>query len=205
LQRVQHDLQVHGYCQELPLQPLTQDHIEEYLRSRFNGTLPLHNLAQLIYARTEGNPLFMVNVTDYLLTQEEIARRNEHSKLPGDCIFPSALPTTLQQMIERQLDRLSPEERRVLEAASVAGVEFSTAAVAAGLAENVVEVEQTCERLARQQQFLQRVGAQQWPDGTVGICYRFFHSLYQQVLYEQITTGRRIRLHQQIGERTAAE
>ena len=36
-------------------------------------------------------------------------------------------------MIEQQIERVSPEERTMLEAASVAGAEFSAAAVAAGV------------------------------------------------------------------------
>ena len=39
-------------------------------------------------------------------------------------------------MIEKQLDRLSPEEQRVLEVASVAGAQFSAAAVVAGYEDN---------------------------------------------------------------------
>ena len=35
------------------------------------------------------------------------------------------MPDSLRQMIDRQLDGLSAEEQRVLEAASVAGMEFS--------------------------------------------------------------------------------
>ncbi len=45
----------------------------------------------------------------------------------------AGIPASLRQMIEQQLDRLRPEEQRVLEAGSVAGVEFSAAAVAAGV------------------------------------------------------------------------
>ena len=40
-------------------------------------------------------------------------------------------------MIEKQIDHLEAEERRILEAASVTGAEFSALAVAAGLAEEL--------------------------------------------------------------------
>ena len=43
------------------------------------------------------------------------------------------MPENLRQMIEQQLARVSPDERKMLEAASVAGAEFSAAAVAAGV------------------------------------------------------------------------
>jgi len=44
----------------------------------------------------------------------------------------------------------------------------------------------------------------EWPDGTVAAHYGFIHALYQEVLYDRVPTGRRIRLHKQIGEREEA-
>src|SRR5262249_59042769 len=111
------------------------------------------------------------------------------------------VPQNIQQMIEQQLERLRPEEQRMLEAASVAGVEFSVATVAAGLAAEVVAVEEFCEGLARRGQFLRSRGVSEWPDGTVAARYEFIHSLYQQICYERVTAGRRLQLHRSIGER----
>ena len=39
------------------------------------------------------------------------------------------VPESLRQMIEKQLERLTPEEQRVMETTSVIGEEFTTAAV----------------------------------------------------------------------------
>src|SRR5262249_19280722 len=40
-----------------------------------------------------------------------------------------------------------------------------------------------------------------WPDGTLTPRYGFRHTLYQQVVYERILLGRRVRLHRLIGGR----
>src|SRR5207244_2904551 len=98
--------------------------------------------------------------------------------------------------------RLSPEDWRVvLEVASVAGAEFSAAAVAAGSEAEVAEVEERCAGLARREQFLRATGVSEWPDGTVAARYGFIHALYQEVLYERVTAGRRVGLHRRLGER----
>ncbi|HXH09323.1 MAG TPA: hypothetical protein VNP04_06110 [Alphaproteobacteria bacterium] len=68
--------------------------------------------------------------------------------------------------MQRQAQR-SPTEQRLLEVASVAGLEGSTASIAAGLAAEVLETETWCEELARRGQFLQAGGVDTWPDGTV--------------------------------------
>jgi predicted ATPase len=58
--------------------------------------------------------------------------------------------------------------------------------------------------LARQGQFLEADGVEEWPDGTVTGRYRFRHALSQAVVYARLTTPRCIRLHRQSGTCLAA-
>src|SRR5262245_48331827 len=114
------------------------------------------------------------------------------------------MPASLRQMLETQLDRLRPEERRVLEVGSVAGVAFSAAAVAAGLEDDLMRMDEQCAAVERRSQWLRSCGEQSWPDGTVAGCYGFVHALYQEILYSRLTAARRVRLHRQIGIRVEA-
>lgn len=196
LKRVKQELQTRGQCLELALSCLSEGAVAEYLRQRFAHieALPaLSRLAQIVHRRTDGHPLFMVNVADYMAALE-------FSGLPDS--VEHNIPDSVRQTIERQIERLPAEAQRVLEVASVAGTEFSAAAVAAGLAsEDIDAVEQACEDLARRAQFLLRRGSEAWPDGTLAARYGFIHALYQNVFYFRVTAGRRARLHQQIGLR----
>ena len=206
LREVKQELQVHSRCQELPLEPLTKSAVEAYLTLRFSPKMPeavsLQALARLVHQRTEGNPLFMVNVTDFLVAQGLLVEKEDRWELRSDLEDLSrGIPPIIRQMIEKQFERLSAEEQRLLEAASVAGVEFSALEVAAGLGETVEGVERQCTALARCELFVRERGESVWPDGTVAGHYEFLHTLYQQVLYERITVGRRVRLHRSIGER----
>jgi tetratricopeptide (TPR) repeat protein len=110
------------------------------------------------------------------------------------------VPEGLRPMLEQQLARLTPEAQRVLEVASVVGVEFTATAVAAGLEAGVEVVEECCEGL-RRRQILRPLGTVTWPDGTVAMRYAFTHALYQQVAYQRLGDGRRMRLHHHIGMR----
>jgi predicted ATPase len=116
----------------------------------------------------------------------------------------AAVPDSLRQLIEQQLVQCSPAEQRVLETAGVAGMEWTVAAVAAGLNGEMLEVEEQCAALARRGQFVHPRGIEEWPDQTVTGRYRFHHALYQQVLYDRVPIGRRIHLHQRIGAREEA-
>ncbi len=200
LRAVKQELQLHQQCEELRLGFLTEQNVAEYLMSRFaagaHGRAPLQQLTRALHQRTEGNPLFMVNVVDYMSAQGVLGESGEtRSAAPID------VPENIQQMIEKQLDRLSPEEQRVLEVASVAGADFSAAAVAAGLAMTPSEVKACCSDLARREHFVRTSGVSEWPDGTVTTRYSFLHALYRDVLYERVPIGHRVTLHRQIGIR----
>jgi predicted ATPase len=205
LHTIQQELQLHGHGVALPLTLLTEEAIATYLACRLPGLPRVDRLARLVHQRTEGNPLFMVTLVDSWLTQGLLLEQDGVWVLAATVeALHNSVPDSLRQLIDRQLDGLSAAEQRVLEAASVAGVEFSAAGVAAGLAQEVESVDDWCTALARRGQFLRTIGEQAWPDGTVAGSYSFVHALYQQVLYHRVSAAQRVRLHQRIGARLEA-
>jgi DNA-binding winged helix-turn-helix (wHTH) protein/predicted ATPase len=205
LQTVQHELHIHGHCQTLPLTFLTEAAIATYLTRRFPGLPCTEQLARFVHQRTDGNPLFMVNVVGAWLAQGALGERDgQWALLTNVEALQAGMPESLRQMIEQQLDRLTPEEQRVVEVGSVAGIEFSAAAVAASIDWKVVQVETCCASLARRGQLLRASGEQVWPDGTVAGCYSFIHALYQEVVYQRVPAARRVEGHRRIGARLEA-
>ena len=114
------------------------------------------------------------------------------------------MPGNVSEMIAQQFARLDGEQQRLLEVASVAGVEFSAAAVAAGADAALTAVEERCAALAGRMSFIQDAGDDEWPDGTVAARFRFRHALYRDAVYARLTAARRSALHQRIGERQEA-
>jgi predicted ATPase len=201
-------LALHGQCVELPLRLLSGAAVREFVARCFvtgGETAAFQQLAQAIHARTDGNPLFIVNVVHDLIARGAVAEVDGQWMLKGPLEdVANAVPDNLRQMIDWQLDQLSADDRHVLEVASVAGMEFSAAAVAAGLEVSIEAAEERCAGLARREQFLRVAGREEWPDRTVSTRYGFVHALYADVAYQRIPAGRRAQLHQRIGERTEA-
>jgi tetratricopeptide (TPR) repeat protein len=144
-----------------------------------------------------------VNMLEHLVQQGQVVRRAGQWTL-GQEAEKLSVPEELRQLLERRLEALKPEARRVLEAASVVGEAFAVAAVAAGVQGSVEEIEAVCEGLATPHLFLADMGMTIWPDGTNAGSYRFRHALYQQVLYEGVGMGRRQQLHRRVGDRLEA-
>ena len=204
LRRTVQELCGRGQGAELRLECLPAEDVAAYLAGRLGGPVAAP-LAAYVHARTEGHALFMVNIVDHLVQQRFVVpREGQWALRAGADAQLASLPEGLQQFLVRRIEDLPPEARRVLEAASVAGEAFAVAAVAAGAQCPVTEVDAVCEGLARQQHFITDAGLTVWPDATRGGSYRFQHVLYQQVLYEQVGSGRRAQLHRRIGARLEA-
>ncbi len=202
LRAVKQELMAKHLCRELPLEYLTEAAVSNYLAVTFPGNRFPPGLAGLIHQRTEGNPLFMVNAVTYLMEAGLLVFQGSSWELSVDIAnVEVGVPDNIKQMIERHVDHLGVETQRTLEAASVAGLEFSTPALAAGLEEDPRVVEARCNELARQGQYIKECGVQELPNGEVVTRFGFVHALYQNVLYDRLPVGRRVKLHRLIAER----
>jgi CHAT domain-containing protein/tetratricopeptide (TPR) repeat protein len=205
LRAIAQELQAKGRAEAIALEPLAARDVAAYLRARLGASAVPSALAGTIHRRTEGHPLFLVNVVDFALREGLLAEETGRWTLRGGAErLKSTVPDNLRRMIEHQIEALDEQEQQVLEAASVAGADFSIAAVAAALQVEAEGVDDRCEKLAWRGQFLRAAGVEEWPDGTIAGRYRFAHALYQNVLYDRVAEARRVRLHRRIAERKEA-
>ena len=201
LKEVKQELLARQQCQELPLEYLSEEAVGEYLSFRFPNNRFPSGLERLIHERTEGNPLFMVNVVNYLLAEGLMVQTEQHWVLNARLEeLEVGVPENIKEMIAKQIARLSSEDQQVLEAASISGMTVSALAIASALREDVVKVEGRCEELARRNCFLRSCGVGEFPDGTVSARYGFIHWLYVTTLYERIPAARRAKLHKDMAE-----
>ena len=151
---VSRNWQGHGLCAELPLTFLTETAVGAYLAARFPDSPLPPELARFVHQRTDGNPLFMVNVVHYWLTQSWLTEAAGHWTLQvGLDYLINRSARKSASAINQQVDRLSPQEQRVLAVGSVAGVEFSAAAVAARVGgRGARQVDEWCGALVQRRQ-----------------------------------------------------
>ena len=196
------ELRRHGQCAELSLEYWSEAGVATYLRQRFGADPPGERWVRAIHQRTTGNPLFTIKVMDELVRQGHLQQEVSRGTLQGDPeTVVRVTPDSLRQLIEHQLASLSSEEQALLETASVVGAVFSAAAVAAALQQEDSDVEARCGAMARRGQFIREQEIESWPDGTIAARFAFTHALYREVVYQRLTAGRRVRLHQRIGRR----
>jgi predicted ATPase/DNA-binding winged helix-turn-helix (wHTH) protein len=199
------ELRLHRQCQALQLDGWSPAGVAAYLHQRFAGKPCPPELIVLLSQRTQGHPLFLATVVDDALRRGSLREGTTgvECEARGEAVATS-VPDSLRQFFEQQLERLDPVDQALLETASVAGMVFAAATVAAGMETTVLEAEHRCAALARQHQLVQACGTATWPDGTLAAQYRFRHAFYHEVCYERVLGARRVQLHRQIGVRLEA-
>ncbi|MEN0074130.1 MAG: AAA family ATPase, partial [Paracraurococcus sp.] len=151
------------------------------------GLLPL--LERRLLALSRGNPLFLRESINALIEAGMVA--------PGPAGTPAAtlpdpetiaIPRSVTAVIAERIDRLAPEAKAVLLAASVIGAQFSLDLLARLTREPP-------ERLPEQIRILERAEFLRSVDPEAGL-YAFDHALFQEVGYATLLKAHRRRLHE---------
>ena len=79
LRRLRQELLSHELCKELRLELLNETDVAAYVRQRLTGDPLAAELNPIIYQRTDGNALFVVNVMDYLERQDLIQKAGDQT------------------------------------------------------------------------------------------------------------------------------
>jgi len=198
------ELEGRGDCREVEVGLLTLEEVGSYLASEFPAPAFPRTLTQQLHARTEGNPLFLVNLVSDLKDRQVIAQQDGtwilRVPLEGREL---ALPVSVRSMISRQREKLSANEQQLLAAASVQGYDFDSAVLAESLGLELAEVEERLTVLERVHGLVRNAGETEFPDRTASTHYRFVHILYQNSSYEALPPARRRILSAKIAEALA--
>jgi tetratricopeptide (TPR) repeat protein len=180
------------YYTQLRLDPLPPESAGEILNSVLGNDHGLQSLKELLIERTEGNPFFLEESVRTLVETKVLAgeRGNYHLEKK---VESTQMPATVQAVLAARIDRLPPEEKRLLQSASIIGKD-----VPFPLLEAIAEEtdEGLRERLAHLQaaEFLYETSL--FPN----LEYTFKHALTHEVAYGSVLQERRRALHTRIVE-----
>jgi adenylate cyclase len=195
LRELKRDLQVHNLCREIEVEFLAAGDVERYIELEFPQNCFPREFSDAIHVRTEGSPLFMVDLLRYLRDRKVIMKTDDDMRWHLAGSIPNLgqdIPQSISSVIERKIEQLSDREREVLATAAIQGYEFDSATLARGLQADSAEIEAQLERLDRINDFVKRIGEHEFPNGGLTVRCRFIHVLYQNALYATVTPTRRV-------------
>jgi DNA-binding winged helix-turn-helix (wHTH) protein len=197
LRELRSDLLLSERSVEIETGALARESVREYAAALLADAS--EQVVDWLWERSEGHPLFLVQLVDKLASLG-LPDAGSGAAISRERLEAVGIPATLGQLLGQWVGRLDEADRRLLQAASVAGLEFDLRAVQSALGIEYEEAEARCDRLCTSG-WLQFRGFESWPDASVGARLRFSHVLYAEALYADVPPGRRGRLHRAIAER----
>ncbi len=187
------------------LEPLSARESSELLRRLLGGAEAAEPVQAQITRLAEGNPLYLEETLAMLLEDGRLRKDDGRWVASGD---PAAItvPPTIQALLAARLDRLGPEDRDMLERASVIGQIFSRDAVT-----ELAPPERRPDVPARLLDLVRQDFLRATHSGFPGEDnYQFRHLLIRDAAYEALPKRNRAELHERFatwletarGERT---
>src|SRR5262245_8302489 len=180
------------YYTQLRLDPLLPASADELLQALLGDDPDLAPLKHLLITRTEGNPFFLEESVRTLVETGVLVGESGAYQL-AQALPTSQVPATVQAVLAARIDRLPPEEKRLLQTAAVVGTE-----VPLPLLQTIADVPGAAlhRSLAHLQAAEFLYETRLFPEQE----YTFKHALTHEVAYNSLLLERRRVLHAQIVE-----
>lgn len=181
----------------LNVPPLTREENEEFIDQFLGPTALLPETRNLIIKKAEGNPYFIREMIQSLISQGTLVSGNDGHWQQTRSISSLDLPDSLQSLLMARIDRLSAGERRVLQMAAVVGSVFWLHALQA-----LAGPSSTLRQLQSDLVALQRAGIihERAFVEDLGMEYAFDSSLIREVAYESLLNTQRVAYHLRVAE-----
>jgi diguanylate cyclase (GGDEF)-like protein len=175
---------------EIGLGRLSESDIRQWLAGVFGGeTSP--ELLTYLHAHSEGNPLLATQIVRMILDEGGV--RYEHGRWGLRPEYERGLPAAVRGLMDRRLERLSAETRRVLSTASVIGRNFDAdVAVAAGAGTEDEVLDAIDEAISH--------GVVEASSQAKDTPFNFTHGLLVDAVRRSINPRRLARIHEKVAQ-----
>jgi tetratricopeptide (TPR) repeat protein len=180
------------YYRQLRVDPLPPESAEALLDALLGPDVALAPLKALVIERTEGNPFFIEESVRSLVETGVLAGERGAFRVTR-AVQHLQVPVTARAMLAARIDRLSPEDKLLLQAAAVIGTDVPFSLLQAITDE---PEDRLREGLAKLQATEFLYETRLFPD----IEYTFRHALTHEVAYGSLLAERRRTIHARVVE-----
>jgi class 3 adenylate cyclase/tetratricopeptide (TPR) repeat protein len=178
------------YYLQLRLDPLPPESTDELLDALLGPDASLQPLKTRLAASTGGNPLFLEESVRALVELNALVGERGACRL-AQPIDTLSVPATVQSILAARIDRLPPEEKRLLESAAAIGKDFAYTLLQVVTGDTDQALRPRLEHL-QAAEFLYETRL--FPD----LEYTFKHALTHDVTYGSLLHERRRALHARV-------
>ena len=175
-----------GIVKEVDLHPLAETEVQKVISGMMQRPVA-SQVIQLVFKESGGSPLFAVETLRMLMSEGRLVVKDGTWTMTGD--GATHVPRTIQEVITRRMDRLSQNQRMILECASVIGERFDPSLIHESIGMDELHLLNELDALSKNFQLVA------WDDGN----YKFAHAKIKDVTYDSISKPKRVELHKRIG------
>ena len=161
--------------ERLELTRLTKEQVEELVCAAVEDEVQSRRMAHRVASKSDGNPLFALAMV---------------ATMRGAAGQDVAVPSEIRDLIAARLAGLDRDQRALLDAAAVQGIEFDAELLAAVVDQPVVGALQDLAELERRRGIVRAVGRH----------YHVDHNLVQEVLYAELPERLRAEYHTRLAD-----
>lgn len=164
---------------------------EDLVRHVVRHERTVRALAPMLRAKSEGNPLVVLEALAHLEQRKVLAEKNDGLELTGPP-DEAALPATVRDLAALKLATLDDEQRETLEVASILGAEFDAALLAEVLGTKLIELLQRLAGLERQHRLVLGSGGRN--------LFRFARRQLFEAIYDGVPEALRAEYHSLVAD-----
>ncbi len=179
-----------SYHVRLSLQPLSREETGLMAGSLLESRNIPDSLAQLIASKSDGNPLFVEEITKSLLDEGVLRRTADGVELARE-LADVSVPDSIHGVLMARIDRLADEPKRAIQVASVIGREF-----AVRLLDRITELGERTDAVVGELRALELIYQK---TAHPELSFMFKHALTHDVAYDSVLLQRRKALHRIVG------
>ena len=135
LNPLRHELRLHDLCEEIVLDPFSESEVADYVAERSPAIATDEAFVRALHERTDGLPLFVASVMTEVITR---AAQAGDDAAAGSQLAKIAVPENLAAIIDHYIAKLTSDQRLVLSAAAVCGIEFRINTISGALERDAV-------------------------------------------------------------------
>jgi len=186
-----------AWCSQVALAPLANDAVEALLKGLLGDDPSLAPLAPMIEARTKCNPYFVEEVVQALIETDQLEGERGAYRLVTP-VERLEVPATVTAVVAARIDRLPEREKRLLQTASVVGLDVPEPLLAAVADLALQSLSEALTNLRRAEFLFEK---SIFPVAE----FSFKHPLTQEVALGTLLKDRRRQIHAGLAEAIAQQ
>jgi tetratricopeptide (TPR) repeat protein len=175
-----------GLFREIKLGGLDQEGVRGIAESMVGGRVD-PKLVEILLKESRGNPLFVVEFLKMLSEHGELIREKNQWRLSAEKL---GIPSKVKEVIMRRIGALRPDQRRVVDVASVIGEKFDPGLIAGVLSKDRLEILEVLDGI------LKSISLVMVEENK----YMFDHAKTREVLYEEISSPLKRGYHERVAK-----